>query len=51
MSSQLAIIANREKVSRKQGLTDAGENGTFWPVYFALGAEENVMSVEMRRSK
>ena len=32
-------------------LTDAGENGTFLPVYFALGAEENVMSVEMRRSK
>ena len=35
-------------------LTDAGKNGTFWPVYFALGAEENVdniISVEMRRSK
>ena len=39
---------------RSYALTDAGENGTFWPVYFALGAEENednIMSVEMRRSK
>ena len=22
----------------ESALTDAGENGTFWPVYFALGA-------------
>ena len=43
-SCETAIPTARE-------LTDAGENGTFWPVYFALGAEENVMSVEMRRSK
>ena len=49
--SSLQDIVWTAYLDRFPDLTDAGENGKFWPVYFALGAEENVMSVEMRRSK